>query len=319
MDVLIYNDISQDNPATIEWENLNDLACDLNPFFRLTWARAWLNSYPEGVMPHIWLVQQESAAMILPLMEYRATLRSLCYNAADFTGSISNRSGKALVSSITNRLRLEARKKEIILWNVLPRDPILKELRRLNAVSEIHRESGCKVNLNRIRSNVHRWINSSKTRKQSHRDLQRLIRDGATLQLCYRPTNEELINFMDLHDRQWRHKGKQGKFRDHRRRRFLLELNSSNFPIQVSKLALNGMLLSYNISFLSSKSVFYWNSGYNVDFASRGSGSALLIGELEHICQQTRFTTFDFLRGNEKYKSHYAHDKYSIFTYRVHP
>lgn len=69
--------------------------------------------------------------------------------------------------------------------------------------------------------------------------------------------------------------------------------------------------------FYSDRTVSLWNSAYTMDFKRFGPGSALLVADIIDIASATNFLSYDFLRGDEKYKYSYANSKYEIHTYKI--
>lgn len=317
MEVEVYDDITRNSAGTDIWRHIEKTSEDFNPFQRLAWARSWLSCY-NNILDTIILVAREgSDAMVLPLMVHEGVLRTLCYNAADVTGSIFTGNPSLPSARIADYLTSGTKYNEKLLWNILPDDPLVKTLKIRNNLELVECVPAHSLNIANIRTNPNHWLNSSATRKQANRDLRRLIRKGATLRHRVSPKEVELDALMDIHDRVWRAKGSSGKFEDQRRRRFVQLLANDGFPVCFSTLSLGKLILAYNMLFSSNKSVRLWNSGYNIDFSRLGPGSALLVADILDIAHTTNYLSYDFLRGDEKYKLSYTNSKYEIHTYKI--
>jgi len=71
-------------------------------------------------------------------------------------------------------------------------------------------------------------------------------------------------------------------------------------------------LMSYIIGFVYKKIFYYWNLGYDPEFSACSPGRLLLINVLKH-CFNEQILEFDFMRGEERYKEHWATDvRYNI-------
>lgn len=317
MEIEVYNDIMEDSDGTALWRHIEKSADNFNPFQRLTWARAWLANYNNVSSTFIFVARDGENAMVLPLMEYEGVLRTLCYNAADITGSISIGDTSLLAPSFADFLLSKTEYNKKLLWNVLPDDPLVKALKKDHNLELVERVPGHWLDIAGIRTDPVGWLNSSETRKQAYRDLRRLIRDGATLRYRVSPAAEDLDALMELHNREWGARGSSGKFADRRRRKFVKDLVADGFPVFISTMSIEKTTLAYNMHFYSDKTVSYWNSGYNTDFSQFGPGSALLVADILDIASATDYLSFDFLRGDEPYKHSYTNSKYEIHTYKI--
>jgi CelD/BcsL family acetyltransferase involved in cellulose biosynthesis len=74
----------------------------------------------------------------------------------------------------------------------------------------------------------------------------------------------------------------------------------------------DGQLMSYIIGFLFKRTFYYWNLGYDPKFTACSPGRLLLIDVLKY-CFEEKILEFDFMRGEETYKQHWATDiRYDI-------
>jgi CelD/BcsL family acetyltransferase involved in cellulose biosynthesis len=307
----------QPSPATDAWAAIDRKTADLNPFLSLAWARAWLRSYTDIDDTFIWRELGEEGQTLLPLMNYRGELRSLCYNAADYTGSIRPAEQNAEPVSLALRLISASADTPTILWNVSRGDPLVRALERRGALTELEKAPMHFVELADIRRDPERWIRSAQSRRQAMRDFQRLIRDGASPTFGLAPDALDVDALMRLHTEAWNARGQPGNFADPRRRTFVKRILASGTPVYLSMLTLHGEVLAYRMGFLSRSRFYAWNSGYNVGHRTRGPGSALLVAELLHLAHDSSITAFDFLRGDERYKYSYKSGTSHVYVYRI--
>jgi CelD/BcsL family acetyltransferase involved in cellulose biosynthesis len=317
MSLEVYENLLVDSPGTRAWLAIDRSLDDLNPFLSLAWARAWLRSYEDIDESFLWRESDGSRETLLALMTRRGELRSLCYNAADYTGCVQTPGPTYEPKLLPDALLSQARRVPTILWNISTTDPLAVSLRRRFSFGEIQTTAMHFVDLEQVRADLPLWVKSSTCRRQAHRDFRRLQRDGAVAQFGVPPQHVDLDELISLHTDEWRSRNKAGNFADRRRQVFVRLLLTAGVPIYLSTLRLGGSLLAYRFSLTSSSRVYGWNSGFNIGYRSRGPGSALLVAELLHLASHSTMRTVDLLRGDEAYKRSYMSGTSWVQTLRL--
>ncbi|WP_144004996.1 GNAT family N-acetyltransferase [Solidesulfovibrio fructosivorans] len=202
MRIDVYNDIMKDSDGTDIWRHIENSTENFTPFQRLAWARSWLTSYNDVSNTFILVARDANNALVLPLMAHDGALRTLCYNAADITGSIFTGDTSSISACIAEYLVSETKYNTKLLWNILPSDPLVKALKRTNHLEFVEGVLGHSLDIASIGKDPTGWLHSSETRKQANRDLRRLVRDGATLRHRVSPKDVNLDTLMDIHDRE---------------------------------------------------------------------------------------------------------------------
>ena len=245
-------------------------------------------------------------------MKQDAIVRSITFNASDITGAIYDPSINPLIVLRSN-LRSISNLPEVFFWNVEDGD-FLKSTMLKERSFECVEQTICPiVDFRRISAKPDIWVKESTSRVQNHRNLKRLIRDGAVLNLQHRISSaDELNNMMEIHDEMWEGRGIKGHFTDERRKNFVSRLVKIGFPLISSTLKFSGKIIAYNLYFTWRNRLYFWNSGFDQKFANRGPGSALLLADLMSALANPQIQIFDFLRGEEEYKFVYANDSYYV-------
>ncbi len=111
--------------------------------------------------------------------------------------------------------------------------------------------------------------------------------------------------FVDLHQKKWTSKGREGSFgEDPRFADFLLDackLLAEKQWVNLSLMKADDTPISAGLCFEYNKTLYYYHPGYDPAYSKFGIGNLLLLHLIESAIQRG-LTMFDFLHGTEPYK-----------------
>jgi len=117
--------------------------------------------------------------------------------------------------------------------------------------------------------------------------------------------DQGIKTFVNLHQKKWTSKGREGSFgEDPRFAGFLLDackLLAEKRWVNLSLMKANDVPISAGLCFEYNKTLYYYHPGYDPAYAKFGVGNLLLLHLIESAIQN-RLTMFDFLHGTEPYK-----------------
>jgi len=148
----------------------------------------------------------------------------------------------------------------------------------------------------------------SRGRRYNLRRERRILESDYQVQFQEVLSAEHALKLFDrlyeLHKMRATVKKREDGFADPRIRNFHRSLIKANFErglIRLYTLSLSGRDQAVLYGFVHDGQFFYYQSGINSDFGTISLGSAIVLFAIERAIQ-SRWHSFDFLRGNEKYK-----------------
>lgn len=302
------------------WERSVSQNSVLTPFLSRTWLTCWAAAYgmTQDSTVLVWSNPEGDVRALLPLMRWRGELRSLSYNASDYTGLVWNGDPRAAVGELTTVLRERALRTRVRLWNVRPDDPLIQHLTATNAVALEAREIVSQTALHSLRLRPWHQLARISVREleRKHRKLQAR---GANLVVSSTVSDETLASMVDIHTRAWHRRGEAGSFGDGRRLAFVRDLIRLDLPLLFARLYIDDGLASYRFGPIDSNVYYDWNTGTDPEYAKFSPGVLLLARLLNRLAQTERVHTVDFVRGGEDYKRSWTTNTGWVSEYLVRP
>lgn len=127
-----------------------------------------------------------------------------------------------------------------------------------------------------------------------------------------------LDELVELHTARWQAEGQAGAFKD-KRFRFMLEYllqcqDEGQADIRLFRLTADRRAVGLLLGMVDRREFFFFVSGYDISMREFSPGLILMSHVIKHAFSE-RFRTFDFLRGDEWYKTQWATG--SVTDYRV--
>lgn len=307
-------EIKREGPLA-DWQNLWSLSARV-PFLAPHWYAAW-NACYGGIDFELLADNDTLVVLSRKTSNERSTLFVGFPSGADYWVPIHEYSSIPS-TEWTHFLAAEAERCDVFLHNVSSDADFLKALRQISdiLVTDTERTSQVAYTIPFKRGTL---LHSSATRMQAGRDLRRLVRDGCSVSLFVEGSDSvhRIAEMVELHTKRWETKGLPGKFSDSKRVCFVERLMRTHPTARLSVLEYQGKMLAFRFGFQGADTFYSWLSGFDPEFSSRGPGSALLLAEILEVLQ--RGDTYDFMRGDESYKTHYANRWSEVVTARVLP
>ena len=298
------------------WDRLWESDPESEFFQSFAWARAWWNSFGEGLKLFVPVVYEDGeVALILPLVQSRRKLRFLGSPEADYSDILCSRRRSAFLLSfgLTSALKSIPEWTECILDHLHPDSHIVRawvelpdDLRRLMRLELA--DSCPTIVLGEKRDEV---IDSLLAGKHLRRRLNKLQKAGA-------------VTFRHLENVDEAHEQLALFFRSHRRRCALLAKTSCfergemralmrtlvteldlRKELRFGTLEWNGRPVAWSIGFQTGGKYSYYQQTFDVDAEEFAPGEVLLRFLLSYAKQSVE-REFDFLRGDEFFKKRFA-------------
>jgi CelD/BcsL family acetyltransferase involved in cellulose biosynthesis len=127
-----------------------------------------------------------------------------------------------------------------------------------------------------------------------------------------------LLCLFQLHKQCWNDRGIRGNFKDEAIRDFHRDVSSRFFSrdmLRLYKLYADGKVVSALYAFKYKNKLFYFQSGYDPSWSSYSPGTVLMWKCIERSVDDN-LDNFDYLRGNEHYKTLWTNTQVSTWTLR---
>jgi CelD/BcsL family acetyltransferase involved in cellulose biosynthesis len=124
-----------------------------------------------------------------------------------------------------------------------------------------------------------------------------------------------LHKLFELHTRLWQSRGKSGGFLSQEKQKFHLEVArrfSENGRLGLYYLELDREIVSILYGFTYADTYYFYQSGFDLNYQKKSPGLAVLYYTIQD-CFNSGRTSFDFLRGQEEYKSKWANDRHQTY------
>jgi CelD/BcsL family acetyltransferase involved in cellulose biosynthesis len=276
---------------------------DLTPFHSYRWLSSWTEAYDAVQSATVLMVLDDADRPLglLPLMKWNGVIRSLSYNASDYTGTVWTRNPGAVAAALAAHLRHMAATERVMLWNVRESDPLIAILKAQNQIKLNNRAivSSIAMSASRFRP----WNQLSPvSARELVRKRQRLEKKNMSVFFNSSVDSLTLAAMVDIHTRSWHRRGGSGSFVDERRLDFVRLLLNSRLPLLFILMYLGNRLVSYRFGPIDERTYYDWNTGTDPEHSRFTPGLVLLNMLVERMRQSERVTTIDFLRGGEDYK-----------------
>ncbi len=293
----------------------------LTPFHSRDWLTAWAASYEETSQSLVVVYRDADglASGVLPMMRWRGELRSLSYNATDYTGLIWLGNARPPAVALSRWLRSKATQTTVRLWNVRPGDPLVNVLASRQSVELVERNAASAIRLTDAK--LRPW---KQVRRTSARDLERRRRRlaDAGMRIWYgsRIDHATLGELVAVHTRRWEAVGERGNFSDPRRVSFIRRLLDSELRLFFAVMYVQGRIVSYRFGPIDAGTYYDWNTGTAPEDGALkrlSPGLVLLDETVGRLFLSERVRRVDFLRGGEDYKRAWQTEDTWVSEYRV--
>jgi CelD/BcsL family acetyltransferase involved in cellulose biosynthesis len=151
------------------------------------------------------------------------------------------------------------------------------------------------------------WSARSSDLRRNVRRYRAKAEAEAPVQFCVdvRPSEDLVETAIQLHTKRWRAVGQPGMVSANASSEFLKEISVTFASFDMTRLfslRFNGKVVAAILGFLLKYQFFSYISGFDPEFESLGFGRTILFETVRHL-HQAGVRRFDFLRGDEDYKS----------------
>jgi hypothetical protein len=253
---------------------------------------------------------------VIALMRLEGRLETACNNATDYSGLLRRRGWHGDVEQAIDYLLSERERGEVLLGNVPEGDAALVALESRGGLIRTREVGSWCLELP---SSSVKWPGEgcSTSVRTAKRALARAVRDGAKVEFTQDRGDFAFDEMVGIHTRLWESRGQAGNFGDERRVRFVDRILDSDIDWLLGRMCMNGQTIAYRLGFFGRDRFYAWNCGYDPEFARVSAGSALVYAELEEVRRRPEIRTYDFLRGDEEWKSHWAKRREIVVYGRV--
>jgi CelD/BcsL family acetyltransferase involved in cellulose biosynthesis len=295
----------------------------LTPFHSRPWLTAWAEAYDETSQSFVLVYRdaKEEIGGLLPMMRWDGEVRSLSYNATDYTGMCWLGNGRPAAVGFTRELVAMAQEQPVRLWNLRPVDPLAATLTARRSVELISRSHASAIRLSDARLRPWRQV-SPTSEKDLARRRQRLIDAGMRVWYGSRIDETALAELVAVHTRRWQSIGQGGNFADPRRVSLVQRLMTSGVRLFFALLYVDDRVVSYRFGPIDDSTYYDWNTGTDpTDPALRrlSPGLVLLDQIVGRLYLSERVRRIDFLRGEEDYKRAWQTEDTWVSEYRLLP
>ena len=323
-------------PLRPDW---NRLAGEI-PFRRWEWLVPWWNHFQNPRDELLVLAVSDETAEVVAIAPWFVRVTTLRGRVIRFLGSglacsdyvsILHAPGyeRPVADALDSWLRTEGPRYNYFEFaGVTPGDAAVRRfLRRLHERGHLldHRfeESCWRIELP---DSWEAYLRSlSKSRREKVRQLTRRVldTDAAEIRVADSPesVHDGLEILAELHQKRRQSLDQPGSFASPRFRAFLGETAERFFEarrLRLQWIELEGRPVVAEIDFTSDRAVYMYQSGMDPDFARERPGWLGTIASLRHAIDR-RYRYYDFLRGDESYKSHWRGEPEPLTLMRAFP
>ena len=322
-----------------EWQELFSVSV-VAPFLSWEWLSAWFKSFGEGKRPHLVTAYRGDRLIgILPMFSVedrrlgmrikRLGLVGEGVGGADYLGLIARPEDRSEVLSVMFERLLSDEGRDAMRFAYVTADSALAaELRRPNGISH--------ERFSRMRETVSAtcpqidlaagWdtvLQQSKRSSNFKRRLKQIEKlPGYEFRSVTDPaeTSEAFERFLSLHQRRWASSG-GSELSGHPRliefqRRLVPEIATAGL-LRFDELWFDGECRGSIYGLDDGGTFYYYNAGYDLDSANLSVGLVLL-GISVRAAVTRGVTLYDFLRGDEAYKSDWANSRTELVDVSLH-
>ena len=293
-----------------------------SPFLRFEWVMAWLNQLETTVKPYIILVTSDSGEWLglAPLFEKRTSIgvRRLDWISsgpacADYLGIVARPEHVQEVNQLVAQTLFERKRcPELLLEGCAKNCPNMADfLMRLDRFGfTCHQEamdSGWELNLPSSWDQLNQSFSSSMRRK-TRKAIDRLADPRTAIwSSINQPYEVDRLwsTFVDLHQRRRISLGQPGCFANQKFHAFLKLAFKQLHAAGLAELIVvesEQTPIAAALVLKDHQTAYLYQSGVNPEVLQREPGYQFIVVAIQHAIERG-FKKFDFLRGNEKYKT----------------
>ena len=304
----------------------------------LTWEHTLIsvkNLEENQKLKILYITSDDRIIAIAPLKRSRYNLNLIKYNVLeplDF-GNATDYSGLILTEQAFECLQMfisylyQQKDWNLLSFSNIPEDSILIKLVTTNpnffSKFRIERTDICPYI--QLPGSIDEFLNSLKThfRKQLRRCLRNIEKDYGKVELKESREFESMENaisvFFDLHQERWNSKGTSGAFHSSKIRNMFIERAKIFLEkdwLGLYFLMVNDKPVAVNYTLEYTKKTSSCLTGFDPEY-NRYSVSNLLLLKVIERCISKGFTEYDFMRGEESYKSKWTKKYRTNFTIKL--
>jgi CelD/BcsL family acetyltransferase involved in cellulose biosynthesis len=316
-----------------QWQEWLDSSFSAHVFFHPALAKAWIETYLplRDLHPCFLIAESADHTVFLPLVLWHRNWKNAfqwllipvgCPDYDYHDPIVVGVKFTFTVDSFWRQFEQELRKTSPVKFDRLALDGIRKSL----APSSINMGN----NMNWTRSTVCPWIDLSKFKspeeflpslrtslRQDLRRQQRRISETGEIQfLVFTEATEveaqqELSAFLIAHKRRWPMAYKAPHFHE-----LLIKFGLPAKIVHFSTLRINGNALAWHLSFIYRDRIYSYMPAQEEAFGNLSPGKVLLLKCIEDSIAR-RLNVYDFLRGEESYKSIWTDKAESLWSFQL--
>ncbi|MBK7931947.1 MAG: GNAT family N-acetyltransferase [Acidobacteria bacterium] len=309
------------------------------PFLSWEWMSVWFDQFGEDREPVILKAYRgETLAAILPMFRetkrfagmslQKLALMGEGIGGADHLDVISRPCDKSQVLDAILAYLNEHERCETISFEALDQSSATLNVLKQRAATSGIRHSRVSENVASVCPQIDLaagWEAVLKAGKRSDnfkRKLKKIGREsGFEFRSVTSPTETDaaFVRFLRLHEKRWENAG-GSELSGHPRlisfqRRVVAELSAAGM-IRFDELWLGGECRGSIYGLDDGTTFYYYNSGYDLEFSNLSVGLVLLGLSVQNAVERG-VTLYDFLRGDETYKSDWANRRVELINFRI--
>lgn len=308
-----------------DWQKLFAVS-DCAPFLSWNWLSVWFKHFGADRSPFILEVRREKELIgILPLCLREKKILGLnlkrlgfigeANGGADYLDLIAKREDKAeVLAAIFEFLKAEKDFDVIDLENLASDSEIVEFCRKDARLSDV---SVCpQIDLSGGFDAILKQSKRADNFKRKSKKLEKI--EGFEFRSVTSPDeiSEAFERFFYLHEKRWQESG-GSELSGHPRlvlfqREAVLSLSKAGL-IRFDELWAEGKCRASVYGLDNGKSFYYYNSGYDLDWASKSVGLVLIGLSVKNAIERGN-VLYDFLRGDESYKFDWANQQNKLVT-----
>lgn len=287
---------------------------------RRTWLQTWLDTHPE-YRPLVLGVESPGGSLAaVALLATRRThgltqIVAMGHGASDMVtaSAVDDQSARELTEVVARHLT-GVRPWSLLLQNVHPDDPVVHRLAsRLRRALLLDGDVSPVLRVDRG-SPLDLYV-SSDHRRRMNGLRNRISREGLELEVRHVTKPQELLAVLPevehVHRLRDDDVGRASGMDKRSERDFfhgLVTALGERGQVCLTTLRLSGALAAYSLCFVDGTDYRLWNTRFDPGYAQHSPGKLALHESVRHALESGA-SSYDFMRGDEKYKASYANDR----------
>lgn len=328
------NDVKKFRSLKDTWNTLLQESSDNNIFLTWEWLYIWWRYYGENKKLRIILIKEGKKIIgITPFMQakYRIglmgvdVLENLCATECDYSGVILTEKKKESITILLNYLAETIRTSNIVIRiSHIPEDSgFLQALREqypfyVNSLSMSEQTITSCPYINTLENWEEYYHTLTKNGRHKVNKLRRKIqklKDDHQIEFKHITDNddlqEQLHTLFKLHQKRWKERNIYSKFFKPETQAFYKDISEAfcdNNWMDLSFLNIGGKAVAASWGFIYDNRYYCMTSAFDPGYSSINPGHILTMRLIERAIQ-SGLSKFDFLKGDELYKSFWTHQK----------